>query len=55
MKALKSAINPQDLRWVWLTHDDADHTGSLREVLEAAPAARLAVNALAMLRMSTAW
>jgi glyoxylase-like metal-dependent hydrolase (beta-lactamase superfamily II) len=40
MKALKSVINPQDLRWVWLTHDDADHTGSLRKVLEAAPAAR---------------
>jgi len=55
MKALKSVINPQDLKWVWLTHDDADHTGSLRKVLEAAPAARLAVNALAMLRMSSAW
>jgi len=55
MKALRSVINPQDLRWVWLTHDDADHTGSLRKVLEAAPAARLAVNALAMLRMSSAW
>jgi flavorubredoxin len=55
MKALRSVINPQDLRWVWLTHDDADHTGSLRKILEAAPAARLAVNALAMLRMSTAW
>lgn len=55
MKALESVIDPQDLRWVWLTHDDADHTGSIRKVLEAAPAARLAVNALAMLRMSTAW
>ena len=55
MKALRSVINPQDLRWVWLTHDDADHTGSLRKVLEAAPSARLAVNALGMLRMSSAW
>jgi flavorubredoxin len=55
MKALRSVINPQDLRWVWLTHDDSDHTGSLRKVLEAAPEARLAVNALAMLRMSSAW
>jgi flavorubredoxin len=55
MKALRAVINPQDLRWVWLTHDDADHTGSLRKVLEAAPEARLAVNALAMLRMSMAW
>lgn len=55
MKALESVIDPQDLKWVWLTHDDADHTGSIRKVLEVAPAARLAVNALAMLRMSTAW
>ena len=55
MKALESIINPQDLKWVWLTHDDADHTGSIRKVLEAAPEARLAANALAVLRMSTAW
>ena len=55
MKALKSVIDPKDLRWVWLTHDDLDHTGSIQKVLEAAPAARLAVNALGMLRMSTAW
>jgi len=55
MKALESIIDPQDLKWVWVTHDDADHTGSLRKVLEAAPNARLAANSLAVLRMSTAW
>jgi flavorubredoxin len=55
MKALESVIDPQDLRWVWLTHDDADHTGNLQKVLEAAPRARLAANSLAVLRMSTAW
>jgi len=32
MKALESIIDPQDLRWVWLTHDDADHTGSIQKV-----------------------
>ncbi len=55
MKALKSIIDPKDLRWVWLTHDDADHTGNLQEVLEAAPSARLVANSLAVLRMSSAW
>jgi len=55
MKSLESIINPKDLRWVWLTHDDADHTGNLRTVLEAAPNARLAANALAVLRCSTGW
>jgi flavorubredoxin len=55
MKALESIIDPQDLRWVWITHDDADHTGSLQTVLEAAPNARLVANSLAVLRISTAW
>ncbi len=55
MKALKSVIDPRDLKWVWLTHDDADHTGNLQKVLEAAPNARLAAYSLAVLRMSTAW
>jgi hypothetical protein len=55
MKALESIIDPQDLRWVWLTHDDADHIGSIQKVLEAAPSARLVANSLAVLRMSTAW
>ncbi len=55
MKALESVIDPHDLRWIWLTHDDADHTGSIRKVLEAAPNALLAANSLAVLRMSTAW
>jgi hypothetical protein len=55
LKALESVIDPQDLRWVWLTHDDADHTGNIQKVLEAAPRARLAANSLAVLRMSTAW
>ena len=55
MEALREVIDPQDLRWVWLTHDDADHTGSILKVLEAAPQARLVANSLAVLRMSTAW
>jgi flavorubredoxin len=55
MKALNSVIDPKDLKWVWLTHDDADHTGNLQKVLEAAPDARLAAYSLAVLRMSTAW
>ena len=55
MKALESIIDPQDLRWVWLTHDDADHTGNIQKVLEAAPKARLAANSLAVLRMSMTW
>jgi glyoxylase-like metal-dependent hydrolase (beta-lactamase superfamily II) len=55
MKALESVIDPRDLRWIWLTHDDADHTGSLERLMQAAPRARLAANSLAVLRTGTAW
>lgn len=53
--ALESVISPRDLRWIWLTHDDADHTGNIQTVMELAPQARLATHALGALRMSTWW
>jgi glyoxylase-like metal-dependent hydrolase (beta-lactamase superfamily II) len=53
--ALASIIEPQALRWLWLTHDDADHTGSVQRVLELAPNARLVTNAFSALRMATWW
>ena len=55
MGALESIIDPKDLRWVWITHDDADHIGSIQRVLKAAPQTRLVAYSLAVLRMSTAW
>lgn len=53
--ALASIVEPRALRWVWLTHDDADHTGSIQRVLQIAPNARLATHAFAAMRMSTWW
>ncbi|HVE64482.1 MAG TPA: MBL fold metallo-hydrolase [Mycobacteriales bacterium] len=41
LDALWSAVDPADLRWIYLTHPDRDHTGSLAQVLEAAPEAKL--------------
>lgn len=41
LAALWAEVDPADLRWVYLTHPDRDHTGALMEVLEAAPRARL--------------
>jgi flavorubredoxin len=37
-------VDPADIRWVFLSHEDGDHTGSLDEVLEAAPQATLVMN-----------
>ena len=36
--------SPDDIRWVFLSHEDGDHTGALDEVLEAAPNATLVMN-----------
>ena len=55
IKALQSVIDPGDIRWVWLTHDDSDHTGSLARVMELAPRARVLTHALGALRMSLSW
>lgn len=46
MRALHALIDPADLRWIWLTHIDADHVGNLRAVLEQAPQARIVTNYL---------
>jgi flavorubredoxin len=34
-------VDPADVRWVLLSHDDADHTGNLTPVMEACPNATL--------------
>jgi glyoxylase-like metal-dependent hydrolase (beta-lactamase superfamily II) len=55
LDAVDDAIGLANLKWLWLTHDDADHTGAVQRVLEAAPQARLVTHALSALRMSTWW
>ena len=55
MKNLRSVIDPRDLRWVWITHDDSDHVGSLQAVLDAAPDARMVINFIGASRMGASW
>ncbi len=33
MAALRAVIDPTDLKWIWLTHTDFDHIGSLAQLL----------------------
>jgi len=33
LPALRAVIDPADLRWIWLTHTDADHIGTLHQLL----------------------
>ncbi len=37
-------VDPADVRWVFLSHDDEDHTGNLAEILELCPQATLVTN-----------
>lgn len=48
MQALRDILDPLSLRWIWITHADADHVGNLRAVLDAAPNARIVTNFLGM-------
>jgi flavorubredoxin len=39
-----SLVEPRDVRWVFISHDDVDHTGNLDEVMTACPNATLVCN-----------
>jgi flavorubredoxin len=52
MEKLSSVIDPGDLQWLWLTHTDQDHIGSLWRVLEAAPKLRVITTYLGIGKMS---
>jgi hypothetical protein len=41
LASLASVVDPVDVRWIWLTHPDRDHTGGLFALLDAAPHARV--------------
>jgi flavorubredoxin len=47
-QALASVVDPADLRWLWLTHTDPDHTGSLAWLLDAAPRLTIVTTFLAV-------
>jgi glyoxylase-like metal-dependent hydrolase (beta-lactamase superfamily II) len=38
---LAGVIDPADVRWIWITHPDRDHTGGMWKLLDAAPNARI--------------
>ena len=34
LSALRSVIDPADLRWIWLSHNDPDHIGAVHRLLD---------------------
>ncbi len=52
MDSLRSCIEVSELRWIWLTHADPDHLGSVQQVLEEAPQAKLVTTYLGAGKLS---
>lgn len=50
-----SLVEPEDVRWIFLSHDDRDHSGNLLPVLEACPNATLLTTWFSIGRMAEEW
>jgi len=46
-----SVVEPEDVRWIVISHDDHDHIGNIDVVLERCPNATLVVNYLIVARL----
>jgi flavorubredoxin len=44
LRQVWSLVEPGDVRWIFISHDDHDHVGNLPQVLEACPQATLVAN-----------
>lgn len=47
-----AVVEPEDVRWIFLSHDDGDHTGGLLDVLERCPQATLVTNFFSIERLA---
>jgi len=52
---LSRVIDPADVRWIWITHPDRDHTGGLWSLLDAAPHAWIVTTFMGVGIMSCEW
>lgn len=44
LESVTSLVDPADIRWIFLSHDDGDHVGNLADLLELAPNAKVVAN-----------
>jgi flavorubredoxin len=47
-----SIVEPEDVRWIFLSHDDGDHTGGLLDALALCPNATLVTNFFSVERLA---
>ena len=55
LENLGSVVDPSDVRWIFLSHDDRDHAGNLLAALEACPNATLLTTWFSVGRMAEEW
>jgi flavorubredoxin len=55
IKDVASIVDLDDVRWIFLSHDDRDHSGNLLPALEACPNARLLTTWFSVGRMFEEW
>jgi hypothetical protein len=55
LRKVWSIVDPKDVRWIFLSHDDRDHAGNLMQVLEACPNAKLVTTWFSIGRMADEW
>ena len=55
LEAAFSLVHPKDVRWIFLSHDDRDHSGNIVQLLELCPEARVATTFVGVGRMSEEW
>jgi flavorubredoxin len=46
-----SLVEPEDVRWLYISHDDVDHTGNLNALMDACPHATAVINWFMVERM----
>ncbi len=50
-----SIVEPKDVRWIWLSHDDRDHSGNLMQALDMCPNAKVITNFIGLGRLQEEW
>jgi flavorubredoxin len=55
LAAAFALVEPQDVRWIFLSHDDRDHAGNLMQLLDLCPNAQLVTNFQGATRLNKEW